>query len=74
MVIGVSPDSVERQAQFKEKEKNVKWIFQDVFRFSNWQLPPHFKGQFTILKNGQSATFDTEIFGGDRLEITLTDS
>ncbi len=60
--------------QFKEKERQQKWMFQDVFRFSNWQLPPHFKGQFTILRNGQSATFETEIFGGDQLEIILTES
>lgn len=60
--------------ELKEKEKMQKWIFQDVFRFSNWQLPPHFKGQFTILSNGEPASFDTEIFGGDQLEIILTES
>lgn len=60
--------------ELKEKEKMQKWIFQDVFRFSNWQLPPHFKGQFTILSNGEPASFDTEIYGGDQLEIILTES
>ncbi|KGR73593.1 pilus assembly protein PilM [Ureibacillus manganicus] len=59
--------------QFKQKESTQKWIFQDVFRNANWQLPPHFKGQFTILRNGTPATFETEIFGGDILEIILTD-
>lgn len=50
-----------------------KWIYQDVFRFSNWQLPATFKGSFTILRNGQPSSFDAEIFGGDQLEIQLTD-
>ncbi|SOC36617.1 pilus assembly protein PilM [Ureibacillus acetophenoni] len=59
--------------EFKQKEQKQKWIFQDVFRFSNWQLPSDFKGQFTILRNGQSATFDTEIFGGDHLQILLSE-
>nr|WP_106780465.1 cell division FtsA domain-containing protein [Lysinibacillus timonensis] len=58
--------------QFIEKENGQnKWIFQDVFRFSNWQLPTNFKGQFQILKNDAPSSFDTEIFGGDRLEIVL---
>lgn len=55
---------------FKEKDRN-RWIYQDVFRFSNWQLPTTFKGNFTILRNGQPASFDMEIFGGDKLEILL---
>ncbi|MGE7841563.1 cell division protein FtsA [Lysinibacillus sp. NPDC093712] len=56
-----------------EKDRSP-WIYQDVFRFSNWQLPTTFKGNFTILRNGQPATFDTEIFGGDQLEIVLEDA
>jgi len=55
---------------FKEKDLS-KWIYQDVFRYSNWQLPVAFKGYFNILRNGEPATFDTEIFGGDILEIQL---
>lgn len=55
---------------FKERDLS-KWIYQDVFRFSNWQLPVAFKGHFNILRNNQPATFDTEIFGGDILEIQL---
>ncbi len=53
-----------------EKDTN-RWIYQDVFRFSNWQLPLDFKGQFTILRNGMPSSFDEEIFGGDQLEIIL---
>lgn len=48
-----------------------KWIYQDVFRFSDWQLPADFKGHFTILRNGEPSSFDAEIFGGDQLEIKL---
>lgn len=55
-----------------EKETSP-WIFQDVFRFSNWQIPENFKGNFTILRNGVPATFDTKIFGGDKLEIILSE-
>lgn len=39
----------------QEKDRSP-WIYQDVFRFSNWQLPTTFKGNFTILRNGQPAT------------------
>lgn len=56
--------------QFRKKESS-KWIYQDVFRYSNWQLPTAFKGVFNILRNGEPATFDAEIFGGDVLEIQL---
>lgn len=55
---------------FKEKDLS-KWVYQDVFRYSNWQLPVAFKGYFNILRNGEPAAFDTEIFGGDTLEIQL---
>ena len=58
---------------FIEKDRN-RWIYQDVFRFSNWQLPTTFKGNFTILRNGQPANFDMEIFGGDKLEILLEEA
>lgn len=55
-------------------EKDTKpWIYQDIFRYSNWQLPVNFKGQFTILRNGEPSSFDAEIFGGDQLEILLTE-
>lgn len=55
-----------------EKDTN-RWMYQDIFRFSDWQLPQNFKGKFTILRNGQPSSFDEEIFGGDQLEILLTD-
>lgn len=58
--------------QFKQKDSD-KWIYQDVFRYSNWQLPVAFKGSFNILRNGVPSSFDAEIFGGDTLEIQLVE-
>ena len=57
---------------FIEKDTNP-WIYQDIFRYSSWQLPLNFKGQFTILRNREPSSFDAEIFGGDQLEIVLTE-
>lgn len=70
VIQGIS--TVPNGATIKIIEKDSsKWIYQDVFRFSTWQLPIAFKGSFTILRNGQPSSFDAEIFGGDRLEIQL---
>ncbi|MGG0656309.1 cell division protein FtsA [Rummeliibacillus pycnus] len=60
----------EDQIQFLVAEVS-NWIYQDVFRFSNWQLPTNFKGTFEILRNGEPSQFDAEIFGGDQLTIHL---
>ena len=54
-----------------QENPSTPWIFQDVFRFSNWQIPAHFKGQFKILRNGEPIGFDEQIFGGDNLKIEL---
>lgn len=56
------------------KKDTHHWIFQDVFRFSNWQLPVKFTGQFHILRNGEPSGFDAPIFGGDVLEIQLIEA
>lgn len=45
------------------------WIFQDVFRFSNWKMPKNISGQFSVLRNGKSSGFNEPIYGGDQLEI-----
>ncbi len=58
--------------QFRQKD-DTRWIYQDVFRFSNWQLPMNFKGHFRIMRNGEPSSFDAEIFGGDNLEIQLVE-
>lgn len=72
----VSPtDFVKNGSDVQILEKDTSpWIFQDVFRFSNWQIPENFKGQFTILRNGIPSSFDTKIFGGDKLEIILSEA
>ncbi|MFJ7827096.1 cell division protein FtsA [Psychrobacillus sp. NPDC096623] len=49
---------------------NSPWIFQDVFRFTEWTMPEQ-AGSFQILKNGEPSRFDEEIFGGDHLEIVF---
>lgn len=70
----LSPSSIVKNGadiQFID-EDNTPFIFQDVFRYSSWQIPENFRGQFTILRNGEPATFNTKIFGGDQLEISLT--
>lgn len=64
--------TVSNESSLSIVEKDTKrWIYQDIFRFSDWQLPHDFKGQFTILRNGVPSSFDEEIFGGDQLEIIL---
>lgn len=58
--------------QFSKLETDTsRFIYQDVFRYSNWQLPSDFKGTFEILRNGDPSQFDAEIFGGDQLTIHL---
>ena len=58
------------QLQFSELESS-RFTYQDVFRYSDWQLPTNFKGTFEILRNGEPSQFDAEIFGGDQLLINL---
>ena len=59
--------------KFVEHAEN-NWIFQDIFRFSDWQIPSNFKGNFLILRNDEEVGFDTPIFGGDVLKIDLIPS
>ena len=62
-------------ATIEAKESSyTPWIFQDVFRFSNWQIPKNFKGQFKIIRNGQPTGFDEQIFSGDNLKIELIEN
>lgn len=46
------------------------FIFQDVFRFSDWQLPAT-ATSFKVLRNNEEVGFDSLIFGGDTLTITF---
>jgi len=50
--------------------KNVdSFIFQDVFRYVKIQMPPVNSGNFTLLKNGENATFHDKLAPGDELTI-----
>mgnify|MGYP000854703380 CR=1 FL=1 len=45
------------------------FIFQDVFRFADFELPANPNGDYLILKNGEQATFIDKLEPGDQLEI-----
>lgn len=51
-----------------EFKKFEQFIFQDVFRFVDFQLPNE-AGKYEILINGEDASFDHPIQPGDELEI-----
>ncbi|QEY22648.1 cell division protein [Psychrobacillus sp. AK 1817] len=64
-------DAIPNNAKIVWEEANdSSWIFQDVFRFTEWTLPEN-ATSFQILRNGQPSRFDEEIFGGDQLEIRV---
>ncbi|MCK1996726.1 pilus assembly protein PilM [Psychrobacillus psychrodurans] len=66
-----SNDIIPNESNIQWQEVNsTPWIFQDVFRFTEWNMPTQ-AGSFQILKNGQPSRFDEEIFGGDQLEIVF---
>lgn len=50
------------------------WTFQDVFKFTNWQLPEGFKGTFELVRNHVKAQFDQPIHNGDELSLRLLPS
>lgn len=50
------------------------FIFQDIFRFIDFELPKGAGGNYQILKNGMMSTFYEPIEPGDRLEIKWLDS
>ncbi|WP_374724489.1 cell division protein FtsA [Calidifontibacillus erzurumensis] len=45
------------------------FIFQDIFRYVKIQFPKVHSGNFTLLKNGQNATFHDQLAPGDDLAI-----
>ncbi|OEH91793.1 cell division protein FtsA [Bacillus solimangrovi] len=55
------------------KREIEKFIFQDIFRYVQIELPNIQSGRFTILKNGKETGFDSEIVAGDKLQITWPD-
>jgi hypothetical protein len=51
-------------------EKNIEpFIFQDIFRYVKIQLPSVQSGNFSLLRNGKSATFYDKLAPGDELVI-----
>lgn len=70
--VQLSPtDIIPNESNIQWKDVNSSpWIFQDVFRFTEWNMPEQ-AGSFQILKNGETSRFDEEIFGGDQLEIVF---
>ncbi|WP_433743757.1 cell division protein FtsA [Falsibacillus pallidus] len=56
----------EIEVQQKEAEP---FIFQDLFRHVEIEMPPDSRGQFRLLKNNEDTTFYDEIVSGDDLEI-----
>lgn len=66
-----STDIIANESKIQWQDINSSpWIFQDVFRFTEWTMPEQ-AGSFQILKNGDPSRFDEEIFGGDHLEIVF---
>ncbi|WP_458412198.1 cell division protein FtsA [Schinkia sp. CFF1] len=56
--------------QIQAIEKKVEpFIFQDIFRYVQIQLPNEHSGNFTLLKNGSKATFFERLAPGDELAI-----
>lgn len=51
-----------------EHHKLQPFIFQDIFRFVEFQIPKE-TGDYNIFINGHKASFDHPIQPGDRLEI-----
>ncbi|WP_062354926.1 cell division protein FtsA [Bacillus kwashiorkori] len=63
-------DTVYPGNELEIKQRSVSpFIFQDVFRFVQFELPTKISGTYNILINGQNATFYDPINPGDQLEI-----
>lgn len=68
--VAVKPTTIVKTGaslQFIPRETSP-FIFQDVFRFSDWQLPT-VASSFKVLRNDSEVGFDSLIFGGDTLAI-----
>lgn len=51
------------------KSNVADFIFQDLFRYVDIQIPKNQAGGFTLLRNKQAVTFYEPIFDGDQLEL-----
>jgi cell division protein FtsA len=53
------------------KQKDIQpFIFQDLFNFAQIEIPKDSRG-FTLMKNGEKASFDDRLAPGDELNITF---
>ncbi|WAA10099.1 cell division protein FtsA [Fervidibacillus albus] len=52
-----------------KKEPFSPFIFQDVFRFVDFQIPKDASGKYKILRNGKEATFFDPLEPGDELNV-----
>ncbi|MCP3741121.1 cell division protein FtsA [Rossellomorea sp. BNER] len=55
--------------QYKINE-DATFIFQDIFRHVEIEMPTNAKGKFILLKNGEETSFYDSITTGDRLQIS----
>lgn len=56
--------------QIQSVNKKVEpFIFQDIFRYVNVDLPNMQTGKFILLRNGEETTFHTQLAPGDELKI-----
>ncbi|WP_156509877.1 cell division protein FtsA [Rossellomorea aquimaris] len=59
---------------FIEEKEVSSFIFQDLFKHVEIDMPSNFKGSFVLLKNGEDTTFYDPIQTGDELEIVWPES
>ncbi|MGX1429886.1 cell division protein FtsA [Cytobacillus horneckiae] len=52
-----------------KEEPNEPFIFQDIFKKVQVEIPHESNGSFTLLKNGEESNFHEQIQDGDQLEI-----
>lgn len=52
-----------------KSHKIEEFIFQDIFKFVEVNMPKHSNGNFQLLKNKEQTTFYDPIREGDQLEI-----
>ncbi|WP_044894480.1 cell division protein FtsA [Bacillus alveayuensis] len=63
-------DVVENGATLELIEKKAEpFIFQDIFSYVQIDIPPSASANFTLLKNGEPATFYEPLAPGDELQI-----
>lgn len=67
----LSPDDlIHNGDSLKLAAKNIEpFIFQDLFRFVELQIPGNLAGRFVLMRNGKEAAFHEKLAPGDELSI-----